>query len=677
MARALGWPKRAIGFSDVLRLAQADRGWEQFGHPEFGAFKLVHTNPDYSTSGLSGVVAEYYSATAKKEGLTEADVDRARRSVKSIESAIVHYGDTTLFIADQLRREGPGYASAVFMEEATLVDFNQRRGGQDKLVGIYPAEGTFYSDSPYIVLDAPWVSAEQRAAAERFAAYLDEQITPATAGRYGFRPGALDQRPAGALTAANGADPAQPRRVLGVPEPRVLAKIKDTWRADRKPANVLLVLDTSGSMVEGKRLVNAKRGLQAFLREAAPQDRIGLTAFSDEIRDLVPVREMSANREPLRQTVTGLVADGGTAAYDAVEHAVTRIRGTADSDHINAVVVLTDGEDTDSSLDPDDLRELLERQGDSASRVRVFTIAYGNSVAGAKEADGRDRGGVGRARLRGRHRRHRRRLPLDLELLLMSRPTPPPDRRQQYLSALLLNAAAKPFNVLVLLVVAAAGILVGAPVALAVGLAAVLYALGVSRTVLDEGEQDKVLGRLRGDRARAAVAQRAKVRPEQFAPAVRRHLDQAIATQQRIADAIDRAQLPYEALAGEVDAFVTMMNASAERAQMLYDGLSENPPEAIEQRLRELQGSGKSELIESLEHQLHVMRTMERQLQRQYDVMERVVVELDTVRGSLLSVSASDDSANQEILAGEVRQLRDRMRAVADGLDEASQLYDR
>lgn len=182
----------------------------------------------------------------------------------------------------------------------------------------------------------------------------------------------------------------------------------------------------------------------------------------------------------------------------------------------------------------------------------------------------------------------------------MSRPTPPPDRRQQYLSALLLNAAAKPFNVLVLLVVAAAGILVGAPVALAVGLAAVLYALGVSRTVLDEGEQDKVLGRLRGDRARAAVAQRAKVRPEQFAPPVRRHLDQAIATQQRIADAIDRAQLPYEALAGEVDAFVTMMNASAERAQMLYDGLSENPPETIEQRLRELQGSGKAELIESL-----------------------------------------------------------------------------
>ena len=68
------------------------------------------------------------------------------------------------------------------------------------------------------------------------------------------------------------------------------------------------------------------------------------------------------------------------------------------------------------------------------------------------------------------------------------------------------------------------------------------------------------------------------------------------------------------------------------------------------------------------------MQTMERQLQRQYDVMERVVVELDTVRGSLLSVSASDDSTNQEILAGEVRHLRDNMRAVADGMDEAARM---
>ena len=78
MAKALGWPKKQIGFSDVLDLATSGEGWAKFGHPEYGAFKLVHTNPDSSTSGLSAVVAEYYAATGKKEGLRESDINGSK-----------------------------------------------------------------------------------------------------------------------------------------------------------------------------------------------------------------------------------------------------------------------------------------------------------------------------------------------------------------------------------------------------------------------------------------------------------------------------------------------------------------------------------------------------------------------------------------------------------------------
>ena len=51
--------------------------------------------------------------------------------------------------------------------------------------------------------------------------------------------------------------------------------------------------------------------------------------------------------------------------------------------------------------------------------------------------------------------------------------------------------------------------------------------------------------------------------------------------------------------------------------------------------------------------------------------MERIVVELDTVRGTLVSVSASTDAANQQRLAAEVRGLRDELGAVAAGMSEA------
>jgi hypothetical protein len=66
-----------------------------------------------------------------------------------------------------------------------------------------------------------------------------------------------------------------------------------------------------------------------------------------------------------------------------------------------------------------------------------------------------------------------------------------------------------------------------------------------------------------------------------------------------------------------------------------------------------------------------VLRRMEAQLQRFYDEMERVLVELDTVRGNLVSASASTERANQERLAGEVRTLREEVGAVAAGMSEA------
>ena len=59
------------------------------------------------------------------------------------------------------------------------------------------------------------------------------------------------------------------------------------------------------------------------------------------------------------------------------------------------------------------------------------------------------------------------------------------------------------------------------------------------------------------------------------------------------------------------------------------------------------------------------------QLGRFYDEMERMTVELDTVRGSLLSLSRPARAASAERLAGDVRGLRERMGTVADGMAEA------
>lgn len=253
----------------------------------------------------------------------------------------------------------------------------------------------------------------------------------------------------------------------------------------------------------------------------------------------------------------------------------------------------------------------------------------------------------------------------------MSLPARKPYSRDEFAGALVANAAAKPFNVALLVGTMAAGVAVGAQVGLALLAALVVYAIAAAWTFFDEEEADAVLTRVRAERREAIEAGTRRLDPRTLAPEIRRHLLDARAIEERIRDAIERAQLPYEEVSGAVDELVTLMELSASRAQLLHEALDESPPSRVAARLRELAGSGKTELIAALEHQLTVQRKMETQLGSFYDQMERVVVELDTIRGSLLSVSASTDVANQQRLAGDVRALRDELGALAEGMSEA------
>ena len=119
MAESLGWPATAVGWADILMLANDPKGWAANGHPEWGNFKLGKTNPNISTSGLAATVGAFLAATGQSSDLTERDLvdKKVRAFVKSVERSVVHYGDTTLtFLANLQRADdagtGLGYVSA-------------------------------------------------------------------------------------------------------------------------------------------------------------------------------------------------------------------------------------------------------------------------------------------------------------------------------------------------------------------------------------------------------------------------------------------------------------------------------------------------------------------------------------------------------------------------------------
>ena len=390
MAKALGYPGKPLGFDDISKLARSKAGWADYGLPEYGAFKLVHTNPDESTSGLSAVVAEYYAATGKKEGLRPEDITgKAREQVRAIERSIVHYGNNTLFISDQMRKGGLGYASAVAMEEATLLEFN-RTSGAASCPSSWRSIRRRARSSPTARSSCSRGTGSRRSCARArrpSSASWRRRSRPRSPRKVGFRPADLDAKPVAPITAANGVDPAQPERELELPEPRVLALLKRPGARTASPPTCCSCSTRRARWGTSRASTTPSRASSVFLSQAAPQDRVGLTMFSDVITPLVPIGPFRENKAKLKQTISRLIAEGGTAFYDATAEGYNTVRDVAGrNDRINAVVLLTDGNDTDSTRTRESVVQELEGQGDSSTQVRVFTIAYSAGAAGARQA---------------------------------------------------------------------------------------------------------------------------------------------------------------------------------------------------------------------------------------------------------------------------------------------------
>ena len=417
MARALGYPDQPISITDLERLCTDPAGWGSVGKDVWGSFKISKTNPNTSTTGLSAILMQSYEAAAKTEGLTSADVAAAADFSRAFEECVIHYGDTTgkvlktLYDETQNGAGGSGYVSAVALEETSLLNYNQGNPDshtvqpgenlvppKEKLVAVYPEGGSMWSDNPVTVLGADWVTPVQREAGLAFAEFL--QTTPAQEilPEYGFRP--LDESvPLGKLfTADYGVDPDRPTVTLPRPEVDVVSAAIDQWTQIRKPSSVLELIDISGSMDEEigdgrSKLDGAIEGAQATLGHFRTTDEIGVWAFTtgiqsgagQNIAELRGVEPLGSDRESLGNSLDDLhFADRqGTPLYDAIALAYDEMTARAEPGRINAIVVLSDGQDTDSSISLDSLIAKIataSREGGDDAPVRIFPIAYGEGA---------------------------------------------------------------------------------------------------------------------------------------------------------------------------------------------------------------------------------------------------------------------------------------------------------
>lgn len=148
----------------------------------------------------------------------------------------------------------------------------------------------------------------------------------------------------------------------------VTAEVADSKDA---PLDVVMVIDTSGSM-EGAALAATKEAAKAFLDSLAPDDRVALIHFGDQV---VAPLDFTDDRAATVAAIDALVARGNTALYQATT--VGALKAATSTAARRAVILLSDGADFGGRS----VATRAESLGAAAAgAVPVFAIAQGTDL---------------------------------------------------------------------------------------------------------------------------------------------------------------------------------------------------------------------------------------------------------------------------------------------------------
>ena len=343
------------------------------------SISYVHTAPTRSNSGLQTLVAQFASLAGKPpEDLTLEDVKQYQPEVKQIQSKITRYGKSTGNLARSMTENGVFWASVGSVYESLVIDANSRSAtGQTKYQAIYP-QATFTSNIRAMLPNAPWVSSAEKEAATQVIEYMRQPETQKIAADLGLRPGVPGVPLGNKFSPAFGVKPQAKYESYRPPQPEVVEAMLDSWKTHaKKPSLVAVVIDTSGSM-EGQKLAVIKNTLLNYIQNLGEQEKIALISFNSTIATPVIIEGTQAGKDKGIEFISKLNAGGGTRLYDSSLYARDWLINNSRADAINAVLVLTDGEDSESDLNIDQLSQKLKSSNfESGQNIAFFTVGYG------------------------------------------------------------------------------------------------------------------------------------------------------------------------------------------------------------------------------------------------------------------------------------------------------------
>ncbi len=151
----------------------------------------------------------------------------------------------------------------------------------------------------------------------------------------------------------------------------------DIPQTTRPPANLVFLVDTSGSMQDPDKLPLVKQSLRLLTEQMQPTDSIAIVAYAGDA-GVVLEPTKGAERLKILSAIDGFAAGGSTAGAEGIRQAYALAESNFQKNAVNRVILATDGDFNVGITDPSALEDFVARKRDTGVYLSLLGFGTGN-----------------------------------------------------------------------------------------------------------------------------------------------------------------------------------------------------------------------------------------------------------------------------------------------------------
>ena len=142
-------------------------------------------------------------------------------------------------------------------------------------------------------------------------------------------------------------------------------------------ANLVFLMDTSGSMASSNRLPLAQQSLSMLVDVLAPNDTIAIVTYSGHSQialEPTPIRQ----KAKILHVINGLRASGSTSGAEGLKTAYELAEQNFDVNGINRIILATDGDFNVGMTNQEEMKSYISRKRETGIFLSVLGFGMGN-----------------------------------------------------------------------------------------------------------------------------------------------------------------------------------------------------------------------------------------------------------------------------------------------------------